>query len=233
MAMYAKIKDFGPSVSKVQTNPLSYCLAESLDSQFLHGGIGKTVSDAYGKNCQAFMSDYCAGEWNDVCEYASQNKNSTYPNHLQMCGGTIDPDCGPLQGFTQGEILIRNTAAKKYLKQIGGDFSLKWQPFDPTVADSPLISTWEGSCQSQGNSRNIPVYEVDPNTIDNDHVMNKILAKPSIAWGMLVNIHNTALRKQNLHTLKGTKIYNFFQTVPFQNYIKEMSSIRENCRTCM
>jgi len=127
--------------------------------------------------------------------------------------------------MTAGDVLIANTAARKYLTQMGGPCTLKWQPFDPTVAASPMISMWGGGCNSQGNGGCVPVYEVDPKKIDNDPVMQKILARPSIAWSILVNIYNTAVRKGTLKDLQGTNIHRLFMRKPFQDYIKAMKTL--------
>ena len=134
------------------------------------------------------------------------------PNALSIYGS--ESGCG----LTAGEILIANTASKKYLSDMRG-CCLKYEPFDPTVSNSPMVSFWCGQCRN-GNETCIPVYEVNPKTIDNDPVMNKILDKPSISWGLLVNIYNTAVRKKTIDLLRGTKIYNFFQSKSFQDYIK-------------
>ena len=54
--------------------------------------------------------------------------------------------------------------------------------------------------------------------------MNKILNKPMIAFGLLVNIYNNAVRNNTIDMLKGTKIYNFFQLNDFQDYIKLLNT---------
>ena len=215
MSSYKCISNFGQGVNNSTNNPLTYCLLQTDDPKFLHGGIAGTVSGANNKNCQAFMSDYCAGGWDDICEYASNNQTTAYPNTLSKCGGN-----GYSEGkATAGDNLIRDTASKKYLSKMGGTCSLKYEPFDPTVASSPMVSFWEGQCNIQGNNGCVPVYEVDAKTIDNDIVMNKILARPWIAWNILVNIYNTALRKNTMDSLKGTKLYNFFYSPAFQKYV--------------
>lgn len=220
MSSYRCISNFGRGVENPSQNPLNYCLMSGLDSEFNNGGTGDTVGSSVGKHCQAFMASYCAKNWNNVCEMASRNNGNYYPNTLQTCGKPTDLDC---KTFTAGEILIANTAARKYLVDMGGTCSLKVEPFDPTVAGSPMISFWEGGCNTQGNDGCVPVYAVDPKTIDQDPVMQKILRKPIIAWAILVNIYNTAVRKNTLHTLKGTQIYKLFQSPPFQHYIKQLS----------
>jgi len=217
---YRRISSLGGNIQ--QNDPLTYCLLRTIDAPFLNGAQATTISGKYGKNCQAYMSDYCAKNWNEVCEFASQDKEVQYPNTLATCGSPSVISCsGPIEGngANAGDILVANTAAKKYL--VGGrGCGLKYEPFDPLVANSPMISYFTGSCNSQGNESYVPIYAVNPSTIDSDPVMNKILAKPNIAWGILVNIFNTSQRLNKFQELKGTKIYNFFMSEPFQNYLK-------------
>ena len=227
MSEYKCISNFGRVDKNGQNvNPLSYCLEQSMNSEFIHGSIGQTIGGANGKHCQAFMSQYCANDWNNVCEHASKNKSTLYPNNLKKCQTGRSVECDSL---TAGEILIQNTATRKYLVEMGGNCGLKYEPFDPTVAESPLVAFWYNGC-NQGNGECIPVYAVDPSKIDNDPVMNKILSKPIIAWSLLVNIYNTAKRKNKLNELKGTRIYALFMSDPFQTYIKQLHVIPKcNC----
>jgi hypothetical protein len=218
MSTYKCISNFGRGAGNAQVNnPLTYCLEQSLENKFMHGSIADTIGNSNGKHCQVFMAQYCANEWNEVCEHASRNRSTLYPNNLQ-CGTSSDVEC---KGLTAGEILIQNTATHKYLVEMG-NCSLKYEPFDPTVASSPMVPLWYSRTNTQGNEACTPVYAVDPKKIDKDHVMNKILSKPIIAWSLLVNIYNTAKRKNKLEELKGTRIYGFFMSHPFQNYIKQM-----------
>jgi len=237
MSNYKCISNFGNSVNdQPTTSPLSYCLLDTVDSGFLHGGIGLTISGSKGANCQAYMATRCAEKWDGPCEYASKNTSiNNVANSLENCNGSNSIPC---QGLNQGEILIANTAARKYLLNYGGSCALKWQQFDPTVASSPYVSMWAGTCNNQGNNGCVFEYGVNPKTIDNDHVMNKILAKPIIGWSTLVNIYNTAVRKNTLNDLKSTVLYKFFMTKTFQDYIRNMkalpSYLRNNggCSTC-
>lgn len=219
MSKYKSISNFGKCMNNDATvSPLSYCLLNTVDQGFLHGGIGLTVSSPKGHNCQSFMATYCAKnptEWQQggVCHVASINKSVNGANTLQNCN---DPNIG----LNQGDILVANTAARKYLLGTGSDCCLKWQQFDPTVSSSPFISTFvEGHC----NNGCIFEYGVNPDTIDNDPVMTRILNKPDIAKGILVNIYNTAVRKGKLYELKDTMIYRFFMTKTFQDYIRNES----------
>ena len=164
------------------------------------------------------MSDYCAVDWNSNCEYASANTNSSYPNMIQQCnkvnGACIGSGIG--SAFTQGEMLIRNTASKKYLTQESTNCAIKYQPFDPLTPTSPMIRYFEPVCNMRGNC--VPVYEVDPDKIDEDPVMNKILSNPIIAMDILLNIYNSAKRMGKLEGLRNTRLYNFFSSPVFQNY---------------
>ena len=208
---YASIGLFGEGAANAPNNdPLTYCLNTSLDSLFMHGGTG----ELYGKDskhCQSFMSEYCANNWDEVCEYASQKTNMVYPryfpNNLAPCGSSM-------RRMTQGDILIRNTAAKKYLTMMG-NCCKTWEPFDPTVAASPLISYWNAEC----GYNCVPVYQVDPAKIDSDPVMNKLLANPTIGLDILVNIYNTSKRTGALHKLSHTKLGKFFQSPYFQQFL--------------
>lgn len=227
---YKCISNFGQSAANAPTNnPLTYCLLQTVDTGFMHGGIADGIASANGKNCQAFMSQYCANNWDEACEFASNNTSTHTPNNLQKCGSGSQVAC---EGLTAGEILISNTAAHKYLVSMGGSCSLKYESFDPTVASSPIVGFWEGGCGNQGSGGCVPVYEVNPAEIDNDPVMNKILNKPIIAWAILVNIYNTAVRLNKINNLKGTKLNRFFQTNQFQNYIKLLTSSNTGGGSC-
>ena len=111
--------------------------------------------------------------------------------------------------MTFGESLIYETASRKYLVKMHNGMK-KWEPFDPTVPNSPMISYWTST-----NQNLIPEYEVDPSIIDKDPVMDKILAKPQIAFNILINIYNTMKRKGKLHKLKNTKLGNFYSITPY------------------
>ena len=79
--------------------------------------------------------------------------------------------------MTAGEVLVHNTAARKYLVSMVGAHK-KYEPFDPTVATSPLISYWVPSDNCPMTlGKPVPIYAVDPSKIDQDPVMDRILAQ--------------------------------------------------------
>jgi hypothetical protein len=197
---YRSITDFGSNAYFPVNNPLTYCINNQVESKFAHGGQTHNISPN-SKSCQNYMSEYCASEWDDFCEYASNNKD--YQNIHQSSSF-------PFRSLNSGEILIRNTAAQKYLvEMINGE--KKYEPFDPTVATSPMISYWVNS----NHATMIPIYSVDPTKIDQDPVMDKIINNPIIAFEILVNIRNTMKNKGTLQQLKGTKLGNLYENLPY------------------
>ena len=192
----------GSNAYSAVNDPLTYCLVDNVDQMFLHGGN----SVIYGPNsrpCQLYMAEYCANRWDKFCDFASMNTNTYFPNNVQ--GFDINSN------LTGGEALIRNTAARKYLIKMNNAWK-KYEPFDPTVPTSPMISYWVGN---NGYDSGIPEYAVNPLTIDTDIVMNKILANPMIANHILINIYNTMKRQGTLSGLKNTKLGYLYNTEPY------------------
>lgn len=221
MNTYATIGNFGAGRS-TQANPLTYCFVSGLDSGAYHNLGGQNLAGPGNRQCQIFSAAYCAREWNGICEFASRDeaKGPSIVNMVRPCNGLLSE-------MTAGEILIRNTAAEKYLRAMSPNCRRDYEPFDPTTAGSPLISTWfpmDNGCGSASNCNGsnvcIPVYGVDAASIDNDPVMNKILNKPGIAMDILVNIYNNAVRSGEIENLRSTKLYNYFMSPNFQNIVK-------------
>lgn len=199
MNKYKYISQFGSDSQSLVNHPLSYCMGNNLNQRFLHGGHSGTFEQD-SKQCQLYMSQYCSKKWDKFCEIASRNNNISFPNNLQGCVYYGDKACNS----TSGEILIRNTAAEKYLHKMHNSIP-RFEPFDPTVANSPLIRYWVTEC-----GYSVSEYVVDPDEIDDDIVMNKILEKPNIAINILINIYNTMKHYGTLSKLKGTKLGDFY-----------------------
>ena len=203
--MYSSISNFGNTkkLSEVD-NPLTYCINNTLDNKFLHGGPLGILDAGQGcNNCQLFLSDYCSQEWDSYCEYASNNIDTHYPSTMNIPNSEYN-----LPELNSGEILIRNTASRKYLVKMLNGNEL-WKPFDPTVANSPMIREWIHTKSSQMPMT--PVYMVDPNNIDNDVVMNKIIRNPKIATDILLNIYKNMKRNNTLNNLQNTNLGKFFK----------------------
>lgn len=229
---YISISQFGSGGSKA-TDPLSYCAVNGLESSFSHTlGASASLIGPTSENCQRYMGAYCAKNWDGVCEYVYHNTNRMIPNQVAGCSTNIGGPCngsGLGNQSTYGQLLLRNTASEKYLKGMSSNCVQQFFPFDPTVADSPLISKWvskqsvgDGDCGiGCGSNVCVPYYGVDPVTIDSDPVMNKILEQPWIAMDILVNIYNNAVSSGQLDSLRGTKIHNFFSSPVFQKIVKK------------
>lgn len=206
---YSCISEFGPNTYAPVNNPLTYCMNNTLDSRFLHGGH----SDTYGqhsRSCQLFMSQYCADKWDGFCEVASKNTSTHYPDQYEGCTSAGVVAC---KGLNAGEALIYNTACRKYLIKMHNAHK-KYEPFDPTVPTSPMISYWV-SDECSYASAGVPEYAVDASKIDRDVVMDKILAKPIIAMNVLINIFNTMKRHGTLSGLRKTKLGGFYNSHPY------------------
>jgi len=207
---YRKIINFGSNAPSAVNNPVSYSMGDTVDNLFTHGSIAKTIDSPYSRNSQVFMADKCSKNWDKYCEYASANTNTSYPNTI--ANNKVYQDFQ----LTAGEILIHNTAAKKY--RINPDCNQKCEPFDPLVPTSPMIcyTTYEDNCQET------PIYDLTDeqiNNIDQDIVMNKIINNPKIAIYILINIFNTMTRKGTLHKLSNKRLGFYFMSEGFQTFM--------------
>ena len=166
------------------------------------------------------------------CLIASYNTNKIYPNELQSA--CIPPEI--LQHYpslNRGEVFLRNTMSEKYLVKMNGA-RREFHPFDPNVANSPLISYWVGdvgactgiTCGTGAPSPCINMhasYAINPagllgfdyKSVDNDVLMNRVLENPTIALDILTNIYQTMKRRGDLVQLKGTKLGNLFEHSPY------------------
>jgi hypothetical protein len=209
---YSSISQLGSNTYSPSENPLTYCLGANIDNEFMHGSSAASIIGQHSKACQAYLSDYCSkNPWDAFCEFASKNTSRNYPNQLEYCQAT--QSFTDSKSLTSGEILVHNTAKKKYLKSMG-NCKKKYEPFDPTVANSPLISYWVNDSQSY-SSTCVPIYGVDSTKIDNDPVMNKILNKPIIGIDILINIYNTKKREGTLKELSDTRLGKFYRQTPY------------------
>jgi len=196
--MYKQLRNLGDS--KVNTlpifnnDPLTSCIGNTISQRFNHG----SNSDTYGQNsrpCQAFLTNRCSVKWDPICEYVTSSAIDTeYSANANMLSAGANQN--PI--LSSSEILLRNIAHQKYLLNMYNCTKIS-ELFNPLNPTSPTISYFIGqNC--------IPEFIVDPKTINNDPVMNKLLEKPYIAPLLLKNIKNTMNRLGVLHTLKGTKL---------------------------
>ena len=196
---YVKFKNFGLPDENPINSPLARCSLNLLDQGFQYGGTGRT----YGKdapNCQLYMSQRCAANWDKFCEVDSlQGDPSAYGVANGVFGLGID------QKLNRGEILTRNTAYQKYL--VGMKNAVKKQiPFDPVLANSVKLTVWE----SPAGLQKLPIFRIDPASATSDPVLMKLLQKPSIAPDILSGLYATAKKEGSLGEFSGTLLGAWF-----------------------
>lgn len=195
---YAIISKFGQNNS-ANNDPLTYCLTQTVDTEFNHPTTPENFGP-YSRNCQFYMAERCSKDWDGYCEYASYNRSKSFPNQAQE---RYDSSLVVSHDMSNGESLIRNAAQRRFCTFT--NCYKKQEPFDPNVANSPNVYYWT----NEGLGNCVPVCSVDPDTIDQDPLMDKLLNSPKIAPDILANICNTSQRKGI--NLTGTKIGNFCQ----------------------
>lgn len=210
--MYATISKFGQNNS-VSNDPLTYCLTQTVDTEFHHPTAPEKFTGPHSRNCQLFMAQRCADNWDGFCEYASYNTSKSYPNQVQT--GNI-PSLTACRDLSTGDSLIHNATQRRFCKF--PNCEMKSEPFDPNVASSPNVFYYTNE---SGYGDCVPVCTVDPSTIDNDTLMNKCLSNPKVATDVLINICNTS-KRQGIN-LSGTKIGQFCEA-----YFQEKSRLPQN-----
>jgi hypothetical protein len=125
--------------------------------------------------------------------------------------------------LTFGDVLVRNTAYKKYLVAMSDNCRLVGVQYDPVSYGSPHVYHWEprrGSEYSHDGLNQVctPIFDVNHATIDDDPVMNKILRKPFIAMTILENIYHTRMREGTMNKLEGTNLHRFFNSPYFRSF---------------
>ena len=198
-------------------DPLTVCLTDTSDHKFQQGSIGNLYGPR-SRRCQLYMAQRCAEKWDGFCEYFYQvnGENGQWPDNRKW------PDMATTQsglatgGLTTGDQLLNNTAERKYCSY-GSKCKLSCEPFDPTNPDSPKIF-YHDQCNNCAADC-VPVCRVNPQDIDNDPVMNRLLANPTVAPTTMINICNTSRREGT--NLEGTKIGTFCN-----RYFQNMQNMR-------
>ena len=211
--MYTTISEFG-EINEIYNDPATYCVLDGLDSQFMHGSIGFQKGNF---KCSEYMSNRCSAKWDDLCETFADTKTKKFPRS-QYCS-SFD--------LTDGHTFLRETAFKKYLLKTSNCY-YSCEPFDPTVANSPLVCfetetagsvgptpaaqwsidgkvVYEG-CQIPDNPSCQKIYGFTDDqmySLDSDPVMNRLLTNPNIALDLL-----DILIKWTSCTENWNKIYN-------------------------
>lgn len=202
---YARIANFGPSSAppcEGTNNPLTYCLVDTMDKDFQHAPNG-VLYGPRSEKCQLYMSERCAKNWDGYCEYFYKTKgpngewpyNQRWPNMGEAAQTGLSP-----ASLTTGEQLLQDTAQRRFCK-FASNCKKCEEPFDPMNPQSERVYKYRNTITG---GKCVPVCSVDPSSIDNDPVMDRLLTNPSVGAGTLINICNTS---RNLGVdLSGTKV---------------------------
>lgn len=212
---YVNLAQLGSNSNTPNTNPLAYCSVSGLDQMFNFGSYLPNVNTS--TQCQLYTAGYCANNWDGTCEYMSQNAQIALPS---VMGGTSQ-----VSQLSLGESLVRQTAMNKYLVSVSSNGERRYEPFDPTVPTSPMVSKW----MSTDGQPVLFKYAVNPDTIDSDPVMNKIIQNPTIATDILINIYNNAIKTGTLNKLSNTKLGQLFMS----NWFKQQNALPQSLKTTM
>jgi len=204
MSQYSSISNFGKTSCKITPNsdPLTYCLVNTLDSKFQHGGQANALGPQ-SRKCQNFMAQRCANNWDGFCEYYYRHHgpgSDTWPNTKPWPNTSLN---GVTSSLSIGEQLLQNAARLRFC-DLGG-CAVKQEKFDPIDPNSPYIPTNIAMGLDCTESKCFPrCVKIDPKTIDDDPVMIRMLENPKVCADTLVNICNNAGS-----SLRGTKIGQF------------------------
>jgi hypothetical protein len=195
-------KQFNPLTVE---NPLTYCINDNTDKRFLVGGESNNLIGQQSENCQLFLSEYCAKNWDGFCEIAYNNKDSDLLPNIE--------ESSTAASLNSGEQLLHNTAARKYLVELKNGIIVR-KPFDPNVANSPVVSYIVKDPNAPANSYVETLYMVQSLTIDSDPVMNRMLKHPEKYMDILQSIYSGMKIKNKLQELQNTKLGNFYKNNP-------------------
>lgn len=180
----------------ISDSPVDMCVFSDVNKSFAGGVLGYRYGPT-NENCQLYMADRCAKQWDGVCDLAAQNSDASFPNNATIRGNAMANPQTITGGSTVGAQLLHNAAQRRFCTF--KDCDVQQFPFDPTNLDSPMVTRI-----NRNKYGCMPSCSVDPSTIDRDILMNRCLENPSATFDTLVNICQT--HEQTGVSLKGTRI---------------------------
>ena len=206
---YRQYYAYGAPAPSFTDNPLTYCLVDSMDKNFLHGSNGIRYRPE-SKECQLYMSEKCANEWDGFCEYSYQTNTQKRPPSIVTKLSSIHP-CGTV--LSVADNLLASTAERKYCTY--EDCKQTQSNFDPMNPNGVKLNFY---ADENGNMQTCtPVCRVNIETINEDPVMQRLVENPDAAPALLHNICKTA-QKENVD-LSSTILFPFVRF--FNLYVKE------------
>lgn len=186
--------------ANVTDDPVDMCLFSDVDKSMGAGVLGYRYGPS-NENCQLFMADRCAKNWDSVCDIAAKNRGATLPNNATIFGAAQGQRGTVLGGSTVGAQLVHSAGQRRFCKF--SNTNIQQFPFDPTNMSSPMVTRINRS--QYGNN---PVCTVNPKTINSDVLMNKMLDDPGTSMETLSNICFNMRGK-----LGGTRLGRFCSTL--------------------
>ena len=206
---YPHVIDFGKAAdSSIANNPLTYCMFPTVNSQFTHGSTSANLLySPVSPACQNYMANRCSKEWDGFCEaYNVINVDRAAPNSAAV-DTLAQQFANAFQDFrpTAGDNLLRNVVHARFIHF--KHLSETTQPFDPNVANSPMISfsnpyVYEGSTV---------INAASPASIDADPNTDLLLRHPSACFDVLARIYLAHLRHEEGVDIVGSKLEGFFK----------------------
>jgi len=249
---YANIFAFGNAINNnikypnSAANPLTYAVMPNYNTQFNHGSTANYIRP-WTEQSAIYMKELANGMhgateyWNTYCQaYYAINKDTTKPNL-----GAINKNASRLFTYmanpanSVGQNLLRNTL-ELYCVHYPSAIFLK-KPFDPNVANSPLINIPTTLCG------NCPAIIHLPQNPDNDNILNAVLEDPLACTDVLCYIWAAIFRPFNPYNIrladsewankrenKESKLHTFFSDNKKKKYYNRyfehiMKALGESC----
>lgn len=217
---YVLLPEYGQSFMRGQSsnpanvaNPLSYCIIPDYSTFFEHG---PTLSSLLNKTscfaCQNFMAEYGSHHWDVFCETALQiNRETQFANNAMLGNSQCNTLCNQYFGYkpTVGEMVLRNASERRFLhwKQLRS----RYEPFDYTVSDSPLVAVYPIGELCLGR----PSFRFLSNAakVQEDLLVGKMLQYPITCFDVLLRIYEGVyLYADPDIDIKNTSLHTFFET---------------------
>lgn len=221
---YRNIAAFGKDINPpcAGTNdPLTMCLASTSDHKFQNGSIGNLFGPR-SERCQNYMAERCAKNYDGFCHYFFKENGANaaeWPNQQSWPGSTNrtwEAKFGLEKPMSSGANMLASAAERKYCTY--QNCVPQCERFNPTDPDSPMITKYVNPYGASDNC--FPICRVDPFTVDNDVLMDRMIQNPTTCSSTIINICNTSRREGT--DLSGTKIGRVCEA-----YFKNMNQLQQ------
>jgi hypothetical protein len=213
---YATFVEFGKALNDniknplSASNPLTYCLVPSLNSQFVHGSssAGMLYSNQ-NASCMSFMSGRCMKEWDGYCQaYVDLNQDTYWPNMgvIDTAAYTNAKNYYNIKP-TIGQDLLRNTCYRKFIFVPGQKPTVT--QFDSNVANSPVIEIYNNEVANYSWVKDLG----NASLIDSDILVQKMLENPMICMDVIGRIYLAFMNNENniKQQIKGSILEKYFK----------------------